>query len=253
MSDERLDGQDAPPPDGEGAPAGDGEGAPRRLDPDLAAEAAARRATRRTAPPVVDTRRYQRMIGLIGILVVIVISISFLTTHRQGTAGIPAGQKLHYFAAPLALSNLNGDANTNPPCTLAKHDPRALNICLINKATPLVLAFFVTNSGGCKRQVTAMQTVSRGYRPSQVQFAAVAIRTDHADARKAVLANHWTVPVGYDADGAIADIYGVEVCPIVELAYRGGRVATRLIGENWASAAALGPQVQALLRRQATR
>jgi hypothetical protein len=39
----------------------------------------------------------------------------------------------------------------------------------------------------------------------------------------------------------------VEVCPIVELAHRGGIVARRLIGEHWNSSATLGPQVQALL------
>jgi peroxiredoxin len=188
------------------------------------------------------------MIGLFGLLLVVVISISFLTTHNPGTAGIPAGKKLHYFAAPLARSNLNGDANVNPPCTLAGHDPRALNICLMAQRAPLVLAFFVTNSGGCERQVTALQTLSRQYTPSQVQFAAVAVRTSHRDARKAVLSHHWTVPVAYDADGAVGDIYGVEVCPIVELAHRGGKVAHRLIGEHWASAATLAPQVRALVR-----
>ena len=193
------------------------------------------------------------MIGLFGLALVIVISVSFLTTHRVGTAGIPAGKKLHYFAAPLARSNLNGDANTSPPCTLARHDPRALNICLMARRAPLVLAFFVTNSSGCERQVTALQTLSRRYPPSRVQFAAVAIRTSHPDARKAVLAHRWTLPVAYDADGAVGDIYGVEVCPIVQLAYRGGVVARRLIGEHWASVSALGPQVQAMLRGQAAR
>jgi peroxiredoxin len=188
------------------------------------------------------------MIGLFGLAVVIVISISFLTTHTPGTAGIPAGKKLHYFAAPLALSDLNGDANTSPPCTLAKHDNRALNICLTAQRAPLVLAFFVTNSSGCERQVTALQTLSSRYSPSQVQFAAVAVRTSHATARKAVLGHHWTIPVAYDADGAVGDIYGVEVCPIVELARRGGVVANRLIGEHWASPSTLGPRVQALVR-----
>jgi peroxiredoxin len=230
----------------------DAEGAPpeqrHRLDPDRAAAAAARRAARRPPPPVIDTRRYQRMIGLFGLALVIVISISFLTTHGVGTAGIPAGKKLHYFAAPLAASTLNGDANTNPPCTSARHDPRALNICLLAKRAPLVLAFFVTNSGGCERQVDTLQALSSRYSPSQVQFAAVAVRTNHADARRAVRAHHWTIPVAYDADGAVGDIYGVEVCPIVELANRGGIVARRLIGEHWASTSALGPQVQALVR-----
>ena len=187
------------------------------------------------------------MIGLLGIALVLIISISFLTTHGPGTAGIPAGKKLHYFAAPLATTNLNGDANTNPPCTLAQHDPRALNICLLAKRAPLVLAFFVTGSSGCENQVTALQTVSHEYKPNQVQFAAVAVRTDHADARKAVVSHHWTIPVAYDADGAVGDIYGVEVCPIVELARNGGVVANRLIGDHWASAATLGPQVRALV------
>jgi hypothetical protein len=57
--------------------------------------------------------------------------------------------------------------------------------------------------------------------------------------------------VAYDRDGAVGDVYGVEVCPIVELAYRGGVVARRLIGDSWASTSKLGGQVQALLRNSA--
>lgn len=234
-------------PEGEGAP----PRAPHRLDPDRAAVAASRRAARRPPPPVIDTRRYQRMIGLLGITLVIVISVAFLTTHRAGTAGIPAGKQMHLFAAPLATSTLNGDANTNPPCSLARHDLRALNICLLLKRAPLVLGFFVTGQSGCVRQVDAIQAVSRKFPATQVQFAAVAIRTSHADAARAVRANHWTIPVAYDRDGAVGAVYGVEVCPIVELAYRGGLVARRLIGESWDSSAALAEQVQALLRGQA--
>ena len=48
--------------------------------------------------------------------------------------------------------------------------------------------------------------------------------------------------------GAVGDVYGVEVCPIVELARRGGLITRRLIGEHWASPATLGPRVQALVR-----
>ena len=109
------------------------------------------------------------------------------------------------------------------------------------KRAPLVLAFFVPGSSGCEARSTALQSVSHGYDATQVQFAAVAVRTDHADARKAVVSHHWTIPVAYDADGAVGDIYGVEVCPIVELARKGGVVANRLIGEHWASAGAARP------------
>ena len=220
----------------------------RRLDPERAAEAAARRARRRPPPPVIDTRRYQRMIGLIGLTLVVVISIAFLsTTHGSGTAGIPAGSHLHFFAAPLATSNLQGDANLNPPCTEAQHDPRALNICLLAKREPLVLAFFVTDSSGCEAQVSALQSLSGRYRPGQVQFAAVAVRDSHADTASAVRRHHWTIPVAYDLDGGVGDVYGVEVCPIVELAYRGGLVKQRLIGEHWADPTALAGPVRSLV------
>lgn len=229
-------------PDGEGPP----QGPRRRLDPDRAATAARRRA-RRPTPPVIDTRRYQRIIGLFGLALVVVISVSFLTTRGQGTVGIPAGQKLHFFAAPLARSTLRGAANNNPTCSLAHHEPGALNICLLAKRGPLVLAFFVTGQSGCERQVDALQRVSGEFSSSEVQFAALAVQASHAAAAKAVRAHHWTIPVAYDEDGRVGAVYGVEVCPLVELADRGGTVFRRLIGEHWASAPLLAAQVRALV------
>ena len=219
----------------------------RRLDPERAAEAAAQRARRRPPPPVIDTRRYQRVIGLIGLTLVVVISIAFLSSHSPGTAGIPAGQPLRFFAAPLANTTLSGDANLNPPCAEAKHDPRALNVCLLAKRGPLVLAFFVTNSSGCEAEVSAIQSLSRRYPAGEVQFAAVAVRASHSDTAAAIRQHRWTIPVAYDADGAVGAAYGVEVCPIVELAYRGGLVKQRLIGERWADPAVLAAPVQALV------
>lgn len=231
-----------PPADVTGA-----EPPPRRLDPERAAEAAARRARRRPPPPVIDTRRYQRMIGLIGLTIVVVVSVAFLTSVNGPSNGFVAGKRLHFFAAPLANTNLNGDANLNPSCTQAQHDSRALNICLLAKRGPLVLAFFVTGESACEAQVSALQTLARRFGPRRVGFAAVAVRTSHADAAAAVRQHHWTIPVAYDADGAVADAYGVEVCPVVELAYRGGVVKQRLIGEHWSDPTLLAAPVRALL------
>jgi hypothetical protein len=64
-----------------------------------------------------------------------------------------------------------------------------------------------------------------------------------------VKAHGWTIPVAYDADGAVGQVYGVEVCPIVELAYRGGRVQRRLIGDHWSDPTVLAGQIQALVGR----
>src|SRR5262249_38794258 len=184
-------------------------------------------------PPAAYARRYRSIIGIIGLGLVIVFSVLQFVSRGVGSTGVPPGQRLHFFAAPLAASTLNGAANLTPPCTLARHDPRALNICLLAKRGPMVLAFYVTGSSSCLRQVDALQTVSRQFSPRQVQFAAVAVGAGHAKTAGEVRSHGWTIPVAYDTDGRVGALYGVSVCPLVELAKRGGVVSERLIGNHW--------------------
>jgi peroxiredoxin len=224
-----------------------GKDEPRGLDPDLAAATARGAVGGDPLPaPAIDTRRYRWMVGGLGLVIVIVISVLSFLDRGVATTGVAAHHRLHYFAAALARSNLNGNANiTDPTCSLAKHDPRALNVCLLVKRGPLVLAFFVTGATQCKRQVSAMQTVSRQF--PGVQFAAVAIGASHAEAERVVRSQDWTIPIAYDPSDAVGDLYGVDVCPLVELAYRGGIVQDRLIGDDWVRTAALAQRVRALL------
>ena len=218
-----------------------------RLDPDLAVSLAGR-APAKLPLPVIDTRKYRWMIGAVGLALVLLFSVIEFTTHGVVSVGIPAGKPLHYFAAPLAASDLNGDANLDPPCTLARHDPRALNVCLLASRAPLVLAFFVTGSNQCGREVDTLQQLSSQFSADAVSFAAVAVNASHGQAKAEVRSHGWTIPVAYDAGGAVGSVYGVETCPLLELAHRGGIVAERLIGDHWVSPAALEPKVQALVR-----
>jgi peroxiredoxin len=194
-------------------------------------------------------KRYRSVIGIIGLGLVIVFSVLQFVSRGVGSTGVPPGQRLHFFAAPLAASTLNGAANLSPPCTLSRHDPRALNICLLAKRGPLVLAFYVTGSSTCQRQVDALQAVSRQFSPRQVQFAALAVGAGHAKIAGEVRSHHWTIPVAYDSDGRVGALYGVSVCPLIELAKRGGVVSERLIGSHWLSPAALAARVRALVNR----
>ncbi len=193
------------------------------------------------------------MIGIIGLALVVSISIYQLATHGVGTTGITPGHQLHFFAAPLAGTDLEGDPNLNPPCTLAGHDPRALNVCLLARRAPLVLSFFVTGSSQCERQVDALQNLARRFALSSVQFAAVAIGASHKSVASLVRSRGWTIPVAYDRDGSVGALYGVAVCPMAELSYRGGTVRARLIGDRWQSPAQLAPQVRALVAAQRKR
>jgi len=209
---------------------------------------------RPTTPAPLDTRRYGWGVGLLALALVIGFVLYTLSSHnKSGPAGVPAGGQLHLFAAPLAASTLNGDANLHPPCALARHDPRAMNVCLSVKRGPLVLAFFVTGSSQCEREVDSMQALATRRAFRHVQWAAVAVNGSHASTAKAVRRHGWRIPVAYDADGAVGGLYGVTACPLLELTRRGGTVAQRLIGEHWISKSALAGRVRALLAAGAAR
>jgi thiol-disulfide isomerase/thioredoxin len=238
-----------PPKDAEGhAPPDEPEvGLPRhRLDPDAAAAAAGAHDAPRLPPPVIDTRRYRWMIGIFGLILVIAFSIYEWGKHGVVSPGVPAGKRLHFFVAPLATTGPDKPANPRPRCDPAHPNPMALNIC---GRTPVVLAFFATGSGACKRQVDTLQTVSRQFRGSGIEFAAVAISGGRAETRKLVRQHRWTIPVAFDSVGAIGALYGVSICPMLEVARRGGVVAQRLIGEHWLTPGALSARVRALLRQ----
>lgn len=230
-----------------------GEVRKHRLDPDRAAASAATTSPvpepPEARPPAAYARRYRSIIGIIGLTLVVVFSVLQFVSRGVGSTGVPPGQRLHFFSAPLAASTLNGAANLSPPCTLARHDPRALNICLLAKRGPLVLAFYVTGSSTCQRQVDTLQAVSRQFSPRQVQFAALAVGAGHAKIASEVRSRHWTIPVAYDSDGRVGALYGLSVCPLMELAKRGGVVSQRLIGSHWLSPAALAARVRALVNQ----
>jgi hypothetical protein len=234
---------------------------PRRLDPSRAIKKARGEAVpdeepvheipqapssvhgRRTGLPQepIDTRRYQWMIGGFGLVVLIAFSIYLLTGHQKSSLGIAAGRPIHRFVAPLATSDLNVPANANPRCNPAHPAGRGLNVC---GRGALVLAFFVTNYSPCVSEVDTLQSLAARF--PRVRFAAVAVNAGRTQTATLVRRHHWTIPVAYDLTGTIGQLYGVVVCPIIELVRPGGIVEQRLIGEHWRSAAELAPRVARL-------
>jgi hypothetical protein len=188
-----------------------------------------------------------------GLVILAYITYNTLTTPAQSSSGLKAGRHLPPFAAPLVTSDLVGDANiarhadqgqagARPACSVT--DPRALNSCTLARRGPVVLAFFTDSAGRCVDALDAMQQITP--RHPDIGFAAVAIRGDRDDLRGVVAQHGWRFPVAQDRDGAVANIYGVAICPTVVLARRGGVVMRTALGSDETTPEALERGVRRL-------
>jgi peroxiredoxin len=210
--------------------------------------------SQRGVPRPPGASRYSWFVGVALFLAVVYFTVNTLTTDRASSTGPPVGQRMPAFAAPLALGPLDGDANVatrsgqrnagaKPACRVRGRN--ILNVCELWERGPVALAFLATRGAQCERELDRLQAVRREF--PRVQVAAVAIRGDRGDLRRDVRARGWRFPVGYDRDGAVANLYGVAVCPQITLADRGGRVRKTLIGK--VSVADLRRELGALARR----
>jgi hypothetical protein len=178
------------------------------------------------------------LVGVVAVVVLAYITINSLRSEGVGPGGLDRGAELPPFAMPLAAGAKSGDANVfpgpgkgpegePPACTVRGAD--ILNVCELSERGPVVLAFVVTRSGDCARQVDVLDRVAA--RVPGVEFAAVAVREDRERLRRLIRERGWRVPVGYDHDGAVGNLYGLGVvCPLLTFAGRDGRVAGAELG-----------------------
>jgi hypothetical protein len=202
---------------------------------------------REPRPPAAEqieagARRSQATIGAIGLALVIAFSAYLLFNGHPSGPGVAAGSPVREFVAPLASSDLNVSANVHPRCDPAHPARRGLNVC---GRSAIVLDLFVTDAGECVRSVDALETVSKRFHG--IEFAAVALDASKLTAQSQALVHHWRIPIAYDSDGAVAALYGVSVCPLIELADSHGRIVGRLIGKAWNDPARLASEVRRLL------
>jgi hypothetical protein len=174
-------------------------------------------------------RRPGALIGVIVIAVMVYIVLNTLRTEGPGSRGVEAGRSLPPFAAPLALSDLVGDANVSGKACSVR-GAKILNVCQLAERGPVVLAFFAEPSQRCDDEIDSLDRLRPDF--PRVQFAAVAIRGDRGNLQDRIRARGWQLPVGWDRDGAVANAYAVAVCPTITLARRGGTVVQTLVGSQ---------------------
>jgi hypothetical protein len=193
-------------------------------------------------PEPASGQRWVRYLGVLAVLVFVLIAVHTLVNKATLVRGIEPGHRLPAFAVPLALGDVNGDADIAthaddgaagrvPACS--ERGAQLLNVCQLYEQGPLVLALFV-NAGSCPEILSDMQALSPSF--PGVRFAAVAIKGNRASLRRLVRSRHLSFPVGIDSDGAVATLYSVASCPQVSFAYPGGVVQSAALLERPARA-----------------
>jgi hypothetical protein len=174
-------------------------------------------------------RRPGVFVGVVAVAVLAYILLNTLRTEGPGSRGPAAGSEMPPFAVPLALSDLEGDANVSARACSVR-GPKILNSCELAERGAVVLGFFAEPSQRCDDEVDRLDRLRPRF--PDVQFAAVAIRGSRDALRRRIRDRGWKLPVGYDHDGAVANAYAVAVCPTITLARRGGKVLRSLLGSQ---------------------
>jgi hypothetical protein len=202
----------------------------------------------------------------VGLLFLVLIAIAFFHTiegNQPGTLGLeklPARWPLPEFAVPAAAGPLEGDANvaqddcetSQVPCP---DGARRLPACRIRVAgairvcdlfdRPLVISFWFTKGGNCAEQQNAVESAYERYR-GRVSFLSLDVGDERGTVRELVRQHRWRMPVGYDRDGTVGDLYRVGGCPTFAYAYPGGTLQSA--GAGALTAVQLDARVRELLR-----
>ena len=166
------------------------------------------------------------IVGVLALAVIAYISYNSVTTEGPGSRGVNPGGELPAFAAPLALADLEGDADMS--CDERGED--ILNVCDLSERGPVVLAFFAEPIARCVEQIDVLDRLRARF--PDVRFAAIATLGDREELRERIRERGWELPVGYDHDGAVANAYAVAVCPQITFARRGGEVVRTTFGSQ---------------------
>jgi peroxiredoxin len=213
----------------------------KRRDPDLDQPAGSpdHPVSQVPVPRPSGASRYGWFLGVVVVLLLAYIGLNTLSNQGTSATGLKKGSLAPPFAAPLVFSSFPDDADVNvarkadqggagkvPACSMT--DAGVLNVCRLYADHPAVLIFTATRSGDCIRQLDIVQRLRSRF--PNVAFAAIAIRGSRGDLKRLTRDHGWTFPVAYDHDGALANVYGIAVCPQLTFIRRDGRVEDTAVG-----------------------
>ncbi len=173
-----------------------------------------------------------------GFVLLVLVGVNTLRTEGSSSQGPAVGEPMPPFAAPLVLSDVEGDVNVareddqgpaGARAACAVRGPGIYTSCDAVRDRALALAFLTAGQERCVEAVGRLERAAR--RHPGVSVAAVALRGGRADLRELVGERGWRLPLAHDRDAVLANLYGVAVCPQVTYVLPGGKVFATTIGD----------------------
>ncbi len=217
-----------------------------------------------------SSSRYIIFVGVAFATLIAIATVNTLNNSPTGLLGVNAditNQALPEFAVPDIRSHLVGDANvfqdncssSANPCPAGDRRPSACNInaegairiCdFFNR--PLAISFWFMKGASCIPAQDAFDQVASHY-GDRMGFLSIDVRDDRDALRQAITEHGWRVPIGWDRDGAVSDLYRVGGCPTVAFVYPGGTFAFARSSVDDLTVPHLAKDVRTLLARTRAR
>jgi hypothetical protein len=211
------------------------------------------------------SNRYSIYVGIAFLILIAIATVNTFNSEGGGVLGgdeTQTGEALAEFAVPELIGGADADANVfqddcessanpcpaddqrTPACEV--NLPRVLRVCdFFDK--PLVLSFWFSTPDDCPPTQDAVDAAARRW-SGQVNFLSIAVRGDREELERIVTERGWTLPVGWDRDGAVSNLYRIGVCPTVAFVRTGGVLEEAKIGSDELVAAQLDADIERLVR-----
>jgi hypothetical protein len=212
-----------------------------------------------------STNRYSIYVGIAFLILIGIATVNTFKNEGGGVLGgdsAQAGEALSEFAVPELIGGADADANVfqddcgssenpcpeddrrTPACQVDL--PHVLRVCdFFDK--PLVLSFWFDTPSDCPPTQDAIDAAAKRWR-GKVNFLSIAVRGDRAELEQIVRERGWTLPIGWDRDGAVSNLYRVGVCPTVAFVRTGGVLEEAKIGSGELVPAELDGDIERLVR-----
>lgn len=185
---------------------------------------------RRPREPPRPGGRYGWVVGVAFMIVVVVAGANALRNSGEGYQGVPAGELLPPFAAPLAVGGPDGkDVNIAPRTACDVRGPGVFNMCDLRARRPIAMTFVANASQGCEDQLDRVEAVRREF--PQVAFVGVVSRRERAEVEEVARSKRVGFPMIVDRDAALFNLYGIGDCPTTVFARKGGIASASLRGK----------------------